>query len=236
MKKENPAEQLLEILEASKNYSSTDNCRKTWKRILDIPQADEALFMSRLGKVMQLPKKIIDEINKIEGTDSDIYQHWSTQINSGFTLQHLQGNWGTFTQHIDSHTIPYLKSTAQILNSHLKISALSDNQIDEIRQEVIGLIQKIRESNLDEAIKTYLLKILGELINSINEYKITGHDFIIQKIDTIVGHAVTDEEFRERMKNSDIGLWGTLAKISGIVTLATGVPQLAKDAIKLLTS
>lgn len=238
MIKDNPAERLLGILEEGRSLSAGKKCREIWSNILEINDKNESLLMSRLGKAMELPNQIIEELKKIDGTDEDSYKHWSTCVNRAFMQQNLNANWETFINQIDAHTIPYLKISKQLLAAHANIKSIPENELIKIKEEVEELLQIIRDSNISDDIRSYLIGSLSKMLNSIIEYKITGYEPILSNIDEIVGHAVTDSNFREEMKSNEVGskVWGTLHNISAVVTLATGLPQLAKDAIKLLTN
>ena len=62
MHSDNPAARLLKILQDGQKIQVDARCRDVWHKLLDVETSDAALLMSRLGKVMELPNLIINDI------------------------------------------------------------------------------------------------------------------------------------------------------------------------------
>lgn len=61
---DNPAARLLAILELGIQQDQNIKCRDIWRKLLNVEGGDDALLMSRLGKVMELPQQAIQIIKK----------------------------------------------------------------------------------------------------------------------------------------------------------------------------
>ncbi|EGX8244403.1 hypothetical protein JS781_004368 [Salmonella enterica subsp. enterica serovar Reading] len=53
LKIDNPAQRLLDILEAGKKLPDTWNCRNAWIELLNVEENNEQHLLSRLAKVME---------------------------------------------------------------------------------------------------------------------------------------------------------------------------------------
>ncbi|MBB5542819.1 hypothetical protein [Paraburkholderia fungorum] len=110
---DNPASWLLNILVAGKNIPVDKPCRRAWQQLLGVEE--EALLMSRLGKVMELPHQIIALLQGHYPGRAASWQHWHSQVNSGLMQQNLNGQWNSFIGPIDAHSMTYLSMSADLL-------------------------------------------------------------------------------------------------------------------------
>jgi len=235
---DNPAERLLSILENGKGIVDTTNCRQAWHKLLILKSPTESELMSRLGRVMDLPHQIVQLLDSIGENDDSMNKHWITKVSAGFMQQNLNSAWSTFNTHIDAHSISYLKMCSKLLRAHSKIKGLTEDELDKIREQLQELIQSVESSDIDPSVKEYLFRSLKRIIISIDEYFITGVTPLIDSIETTFGHAVANSDFRDAMKKSDIGedFWDALFKVSSVVSLSVGFPELAAGASALLLS
>lgn len=234
---DNPAERLLEILQSGQGISKTVNCRNAWKQILSLDNnSSESLLMSRLGKIMDLPSQSISLLESIGENDDDSHKYWVSKVSQGFSQQNLNGNWDTFINHIDNHSISYLKLCSRLLKAHSSVNGLPQDQLESIKNQIQELIGNVQSSNLELSVKQYLVRSLQRIVVSIDEYFISGSVPIIEAIETTFGHAVANKDFRNAVKDSDIGeaVWEALFKVSSIVSLSVGFPELAAGASAIL--
>ncbi|PHR57253.1 MAG: hypothetical protein COA44_06015 [Arcobacter sp.] len=197
MENDNHASRLHSILESGMSIPRGSNCRDAWRKLLNTKE--EALLMSRLGKVMELTSLIIKDVeNNPSALKSS--KHWSAQVTKAFMTQNLNDQWSGFIAHIDSHSLNYLHMTADFIQSNSHKEIISDSKLQEIREQVDALYKEVLSSELDEGIKEYLYRTLQKLLVSIDEYFITGVNPIIDSVDQVIGHIVTDEPFRVELK------------------------------------
>jgi hypothetical protein len=236
---DNPAERLLEILQAGQSISKSVNCRTAWKQILSLEKdSTESQLMSCLGKIMDLPNQSITLLDSINENDNDSHKHWVKQVSKGFSQQNLNANWASFIDHIDAHSIGYLKLCSRLLKAHSAVNFLSEDQLESIKSQIQELIVDVNSSDLELPVKQYLVRSLQRIIVSIDEYFISGSVPIIEAIETTIGHTVTNKDFRDALKSSDIGeaIWEVLFKVSSVVSLSAGLPELAVGASAILLS
>lgn len=234
---DNPAGRLLNILEKGKEIPISTPCKVAWGKLLDVKGDNLALLMSRLGKVMELPDQIINQIKSHYPNQNNTHQHWSQKINHAFASQNLNGSWKEFYAHIDAHTINYLSMSVDLLDMKDNTEILSAEKLSEIYNSVNSILVDVLDSDLELEVKKYIVKYLRKIIISIEEYKISGATPIIECVEGALGHAFVDENYRNSIQKTEIGkqLITVLTSVASVVTVAIGLPQLP-DALNFLLS
>lgn len=235
MHTDNPAGRLLHILQEGKKKQTSLACKAIWAELLDVKPDNLALLMSRLGKVMELPEQIINQIKIHYPNQNNTHKHWSAKVNTAFAQQNLNGKWSEFINHIDSHTIDYLSMSVDLLDVKEKTKILSDKELTEIHKKISDLVTEILKMELDENFKKYVLKFLRKVLTAIEEYKISGASPILEAMESTLGHAFIDENYRNNLSGTPVGskIITALSAIASIVTIAVGLPQLS-DTFSLL--
>lgn len=240
---ENPAARLLTILEKGKSIPPERPCQNVWNDLLDVVEPN--MFLPRLAKVIVLPNQTIELLNLLDTSDrqKNANKYWVNQVNSGFMNQLVHGQWATFINYIDSHTIDYLALTSEFLETKSNIKAQDSKQeLSDIRQTLQNLLNDILENEeLDKDIKRYLVRCLQRVIVAIDEHFISGYTPIVEAIETTLGHLVIariseGEKVRTAFRETGVAekLFNVLGIISTLVTLETGVPLIAKDLYQAL--
>lgn len=235
MKYDNPAARLLSIIEIGRSIPPNQICREAWQQLLNV-QDNNALLMSRLGKVMELPGLAINQIKEMYPEQGDTWSHWSSQVNTGFMSQNLNATWSTFIGNIDTHTITYLRMSASLLEAKSNTNTISDADLQEIITKIKSLCDDIIESDMNDDIKKYLLRYIGKLVIALDEYKITGAISLLESIETTIGHAHIHPQYKSFLTDTELGkrILDTLGSMANVVTVAVGIPQLTQT-IALLT-
>lgn len=225
---DNPAARLLAILEEGIKVEQTTKCRNVWHMILNTEKSEEALLFSRLGKVMELPDQTVQIIKANFPNQLKTCNHWITALGRGFSEQNMNGQWQTFRQHIDRHTLDYLGLTADLIQTKTPTELLTNETIGAFNEKIQVLLSEVLASDLSEDIKSQISKYLSRIITSINEYRITGASPILDSIEGAFGHAFFDKEYHEAVAKTEIGskIISVLAALANTVTVAVGMPQL----------
>jgi len=232
---DNPAGRLLNILEKAEKIKSHVVSRTAWAEIFEI-ENDDALLVSRLGKVMALPHEIITDINLHFSEQSGSYTHWSKQVNLAFTHHNLNTEWSKFIEHIDEHTINYLKMSVALLDTKENVKVVSNDDIKKIRNKIDKILQEIIGLDIDEEFKKNITKYLRKIIIAIDEYNITGIVPIMESVESTLGHVFIDEKYKDELMNDDYGLRirKALGFVADIITVSLGLPQIVSPTLQLL--
>ncbi|MCH8543718.1 MAG: hypothetical protein LAT61_09120 [Alcanivorax sp.] len=233
---DNPAARLLNILEQGREIPPDMNCRKAWCQLLSVGIKDKAVLMGRLGKVMSLSTEILSRLNSIEGIKVERYIHWETPLDKAFLQNHLNGPWKAFKDHIDDHVINYLSMTSDLLSHKSPEPVLSRSSLDSILSNARDLIDEVKLSEIPIAIKEFMLKQLRKICLAVEEYEINGAESISSVVESAFGYGVLHGESVELAKTDGMTkkFWQNMANIALIVSISTGVQQLAAPIVNLL--
>ena len=235
---DNPAKRLLHILRAGRKKPAGESCRKVWHELLDT-NGDEAILMSRLGKVMTLPGEIVQAYRRHYPNQSGTWNHWFQQVTNAFVSQQLASNWQSFNGHIDDHSMTYLGMTADMLANRDYVETLEAEQVEALRSDAQELLNETLQSDLDPKVKDAIARHLQRLLTALNEYVLTGALPVLDAVEGGIGRIALDEKYADALKNTSIGqrFVNVLTTAANIVTVVVGLPQLpagAHAATKLL--
>ena len=232
---DNPAARLLAVLEAGQQKNQNMSCREAWQQILGVEKGRDALLMSRLGKVMELPEQAIQILNRDFPNQTTTFHHWNAKVNHAFSQQNLNAEWKSFQGHIDTHTLSYLRLTADLVQTKMPTKLLAAETTGELRSQVDRLLVEVLEGDFENEIKEYVARYLRHLIIALDEYHISGALPVIETVEGAFGHAFFDDKYREAISGTPIGqeVVNVLSAVASAVTIALGAPQLP-NAIQLM--
>ncbi|MDL2195283.1 hypothetical protein [Shewanella algae] len=236
MKLDNPAARLLMILEKGLEIQDEMNCRKAWCKLLDVQPGGNAILMGRIGKVMSLSTDILESLNNIGGVKVDRYLHWVTPVEQAFIQNDLNGAWKGFKGQINDHVINYLSMTSDLLSHKCPEPILSDSSLESILKNARSLIDEIRESDLPSKIKEFMVKHLYKVCLAVEEHSISGAESVSNAVESAFGYGVLHGDSVELAKTNSVAkkFWQQMANVALIVSISTGVQQLAPPIMKLL--
>jgi hypothetical protein len=224
------ASRLLNILKQAKSISHTTQSKSAWNQILKIQNNDSLLF-KKLGHIMMLPEQIKDDINSIEDIkNKSLYLNWKKSVNTAFLNQNLSGQWSSFVQHIDAHTLDYLELTANTLNDKKPEAELSTEELDKIKKDFLEIEDEIKKSSMESKLKKFILKKILDIILAIDDYSIQGISPLEDAINSTIGQIIINDNLKKESKEDSIAekFWQCLGRAAIIVTLAS-TPQPLKE-------
>jgi len=227
MNGDNPAARLHAILVKAKGKPKTQNCRAVWSEILKISSKNESKFLMQMGKVSSLPHEIFEFVKNEYPNQLSTTTHWSNQVNSAFLMQNYNGEFTTFIAKIDNHSLDSLSLLSDLIAGKTSTKVLPEDSLNSMRVKVQDLIDEMINSDLTKEFKEYLNKALNQILENINSYIITGINPIIDSLDMVLGHAMTDLNYRHELKESGFGkkLIDTFHFVASFTTLAAGITQ-----------
>ena len=177
---------------------------------------------------MELPALIIEAVQQAFPEEGNTWSHWASQVNAGFMVQNLHAGWDTFINNIDDHSITYLRMTSNLLASKSNTKLIAAESLSAIRGELQRIHDELMESDQPDEVKKYLSRNIRGMIVSIDEYRLTGALPLLDAIDTTVGHALLEKNYKSFLTDTELGrrLLDTLSSMANVVTVAVGIPQL----------
>ena len=243
---DNPAQRLLKIIKKAKEVSSNRTSRGAWKEILNLTndEASDSNILFSISKVINL----IEEINNyFQVNEPDYIEHCQNWMgNILFVLGRsveLDRQWSDVIRYLDENMTSYLYSSVKIIDANFEKNQLSflrkidESELIEINNSIKSIYQDILISeNIEDNVKSSILKYLLRLIESIDQYAITGSEAIIEVLENTVGHMYFNHEYKEFMSNTETGknLLSKMGEIAKKVTCFTGILELANKGFELI--
>lgn len=231
LKIDNPALRLLDILEQGRSYQASDSCREVWKALLQTQKLSEHQLLSRLARVMELPDRIEqvrqDHFSSLRNKSS----YWRSQVESAFTSQSLNGRWETFKNHIDERTLSELSLLSDVFDTRGSHAGIAEEEIESLLARITELRAEIRSSDFPLTMKTMLLRQLFQIQEALESYSISGIEPIMDAVQSTLGLAVIDPEYKQEIKSGSGSLFGDrisslLGDVANVVTVAGALPAL----------
>ncbi|MCZ8411660.1 hypothetical protein O9649_28100 [Achromobacter dolens] len=180
---------------------------------------------------MQLPTQIVDALEEEHSDELPTAGYWQRQLDTAFSRQNLTEGWHTFIDHIDGHTINYLKGHAKLLNGGKQLKELDLDTLGMVRDELAELLMEVlQDESLPAPVRQALVRNLRAIITALEEYKLTGSAGVFDSISILYGQALFDTAYRQSIKtNTRFGerLTSILSGLANSMTILLGAPQIA---------
>lgn len=231
LKIDNPAQRLLDILSAGKATAAHLSCRQVWRRILNVPENDEQLLITRLGKVMGLPARISQVMQDHFPDPRWQSVHWRERVEAAFFAQEMNGKWEKFISNINDQAISELGLLSMIFETRGSHASIDVSEINSLLDQITELRNDIRSAELSATMKTMLLRQLSQLQEALETYSISGIEPVMDAVQSTLGLAVIDSEYREEIRSGSGSKFGEritslLGDVANVVTVAGALPAL----------
>lgn len=236
---DNPAKRLLAILHECKSIPPTETCRKAWQIVLKTE--DEGQLLNRLAKVLDLSTAMTEVMREMFPKHLLPMQALRIQLNAGITQQNLNGQWTAFIQQIPEHSIVALEFASTLLDEREELKEIAADTLTEQRDALFSLRSEIvAAADIPDQVKLTILRYIQRLIDSIDEYFITGVFPVLDAANTAIGNIAFDKAYSAVLQDNETGkkFATSLSNVANSVTIATGILQLAgpvSHVFKLLT-
>lgn len=236
MNYDNPAARLHAILSDGMNADRNKPCRQVWAELLGAPQNDAITLFSRLGRVMALPIETSELVATHFPSLSSSIDLWQAPVEAAFLNQQISGKWETFAQHINPYCVPQLATLAELLHTKLGSLLAEHSSVTKLTEQLAELILAVESNDLLPELKLHLLKELGNLRLTLNEYTITGSAPAIRQAEALVGHMHRDKRFLDFMTSHEIGkrVLENLNAVVGVLTVYVAIAQISSPGFSLL--
>lgn len=233
---DNPAAALHSILERGTGIKNDESCHAAWSRLLDITPDDQDSLIQKLSVVMNLPSKSLLLVKTLFPNQFQSTKSWVNTIEVAFLQQQLNGQWGSFISHIPAYCLAHLSVTSELIQTRLENKLIPKEELDKVLKDIHDLVAEIDSSSLDNALKAYLGRELGELQRSIRNYKISGSQPILQQAEAMFGHSLRDKNYYSFLTSHELGvkLVENLNVMANLLTITIALPQLAQTWGNLL--
>jgi len=201
---DNPANRLLLILQQCKTFPPNENCRSAWQQILKT--TDEAVLLSRMAKTINLSGEVVDVVKEAFPRHLPPVQKLHNQLCTGFAQQNLNGQWSAFATQITDDSVVAIGFAASLLDEREKFKTVDGQNLTAQRDKLVELRKEVVESNeLPEEVRLTITRYLGRLIDSLDEYFITGIFPVLDAANTAIGNLAFDQAYNHALRDTNVG-------------------------------
>ena len=233
---DNPASSLHRILSLGVREKHEQACHEVWRRLLEVKPDDIGGLVSKLARVMELPRQTLIVIQTCFPNQIDASRVWMAPIESAFMQQQLAGQWGSFAGQIQPYCIAQLSLTAELLQTRITTQLLEETELNRLLAELSTLVQEIDSSKLSPSLKAYLARELTEIQQAIRDYKVNGALPVLRNVEAMLGHSLLDPSYSSFLKDHELGarLLDNLSAMANLLTVAVSLPQLSQGLAALM--
>ncbi len=232
---DNAAARVLSILEKARLIDTNKKCRAAFRELFEV--SSDIALTGKLGKFLATAEDAASKVISTHSDQTDAVRHWQTCIYNLFVASNAATTWNDALQLIDNHAINYLKLHALLLEHDSTQKDLTPETLKRIRDLAEEAMSQALGSQLDPAIKYFLREKLNEIIDAIDDYKITGFKAVFDRSNALAGLiAQLPSETQASVANSDSGksVLSTIKCISDVAAATSKASELGQSFLQLM--
>ncbi|MBE5232281.1 MAG: hypothetical protein INR81_25625 [Microcystis aeruginosa PMC 728.11] len=213
----NPAERLLIILQRCSQDKTDETVQTVFSRAMEV-ENDPDSVQKGLIQLLQLIYHIEDQLQYFPSRKQSSYKELMKQIKDELisVFSRLEMSWSnSFLEPLNSPDWLALHWLSSCVEDVEQIY-LSKEDLNRLREEILGLIQMIEDSKITQGFKQFLLIKLNEVLEALNKFYIVGYNGLRKEILatlTEVGINQVEGEDKETKNNISQKLCEFLTKI-----------------------
>jgi hypothetical protein len=212
----NPAERLLIILQRCSQDKTDETVQTVLSRAMEVKNDPDSV-QKGLIQLLQLIYHIEDQLQYFPSRKQSSYKRLMEEIRDKLIslLRKLEWSWLSSEEpqiSPDWQALHWLPSCVEDFEQIY----LSKEDLNRLREEILGLIQMIEDSKITQEFKQFLLIKLNEVLEALNKFYIVGYNGLRKEILatlTEVGINQVEGEDKETKNNISQKLWEFLTKI-----------------------
>ena len=238
---DNPAGRLDEILKRLKPETEKEQVGDVWARALDVPKANMALLLKRMGMVHQLPLEIRQAVGGLHLAEPNKLLWFMPKLEQALAVTNFRAPFQTTVgQHLGADVRNGLGALSAVLSGYGAGAsvAFDPEELKELRDQIVNLIDDVRESDLPEDLRHFVLEQLDDVLDAIQDYWIAGVEPVRDAVQKAVGATVLTDGESRRLEKRPLGkrFLEILHIAIAVVSLASNSLELADAAEPILTA
>jgi len=237
---DNSAGRLLGILLKAMNVRSQGGTLMMgWSRVFAIPIsqnnvppsfADDEELVHRILELHKLADEAESDVRALEGINHQLYLRPFPRVRAVLPkISNLQGDFNSVMGQLSEGDMTVLEFCAEELSKRHQEKVADEAILKEIAEEVQALFDSVKDSQLPEDLKKFLLRQLANIRRAVEEYHIRGIERLKEVLEEMVGAVAVNEEVLKREAGTE-----QLSAFRRIVSKLVSVYEFAKEAKPLL--
>jgi len=234
----NPAQRLHKILTRSKQKDLQHKQMLVgWRAVLSLDDdVDDLIVISKIGKVFTLPSIITTQIRRFPDIPEELFLGWRKDLSSAFRGIHFNTSFGEFSTRLPDSLLTAISFCAHELHRCMPEKDVAREELKAIRESAWALYEEILKSDLPPNLARYLLDYLYLVIETIDDFEITGAAGLERSLNAVVGTVATDTTTAKQASASPFGerFWGVVTKVAVLLKLGKTALELEEGLRKFL--
>lgn len=203
------------------------------KQALDV---DDSNYHRCKLKLTQIVFDVVDFI-KVDHLDNNDCKWEDKLIRLLSNTPHDHQTFINITRSLFPDTKLFIQSQIRIwdlVNSRIK--NISEDNISKLKEDTTLLIENIiKNYELDDDVKAFIIKKLRSIINALDHYHIYGNEGLIEILEQAIGHTFTNKNYQGFMKSENSKVWHEyLGKFSLVIATSESVLSIGTTLHNLL--
>ena len=169
-----------------------------------------------------------EDLRSHVGDDADLYAKVLGNLRRAISLRDPQKKWADAASEIAEAELAGLELCAKLLPQEDEVAK---DELDEIANAVNELFNQVRESDIKNPLKRWLLELLSSIKKSIDNYYIFGARGFRDTLANVAGEITLCQEVIATIKKADETVW---SKLGSIVFKFINLAERAKPLYPLL--
>lgn len=197
---------------------------------------NEVILWDKISKLMCLAKKIDDTIKDYFPEEEIPAPNWRPCVNKFFSHLSLTEQLQSTINRISDPALNDLGMLSILFKTKGQVGQLKDEELEEIKQQLIELKESIIKSSFSTEIKKEILHYINNMSRAFEDYEITGIEPIISATEATMGHACMSEPFNKIVTTTEEGskLKKIIKKTISSINSVEGVVSLGANGVTLL--
>lgn len=234
----NPAGRLHEILRAMLNHKkdAQQTAYEAFRTILCPTDHRADVVVPRIVRVLELPTIVKRKIEAIQDINQGQYISWIPPVEKHFSTRNFDQKFEYFVAKVDTNILSLVAFCDQLLSSHAPEPTVAQATIDRMRADLEVFAREVRDAELDEHLREYLLHYIDLIDRALIDYRIMGFEAIKDGIVQAGGMLATQKASADRVMGTQFNS-KFVAAFLGLAVVCSGYPgakQIVSDMSRLL--
>lgn len=235
MASDNPAGRLSALLQRARQQNGHAKIRTVWADVLDVPDDDESLLLRRLAGLLELPEQVRAAVHDLPDLKEDLHLRPLPAIEAALGKLNLDAQWRESSAYLTDDVMVGLEWLDHALSTH-DDTTIDHDAAEDIRGQVVDLIQDVLDADLDPHLKQFLLQHLRVLDHALQDYRVVGREAIRRAVEGALGGLMLLSVEGRPVEKSPVTerFWGVISRATTLVAFGNQAVALMEKVAPLM--
>jgi hypothetical protein len=198
----NPAERLLIILQ--KAHSQKGTIKEVWSTVFGIHHSNVKELLWNLSNLIALSNEVLICLRNNPETNNELYKLPFKNVEQLLSLTNFDVSWEGAKGLLNEKVMFGLQHCSYALSKLSAEKRIDEKQLEDLRNDVETLINKILKGNISNELKEIFVENLENIRRAILAYKINGSEGLRRAFESSLGSIIHNRELVKKEENKEI--------------------------------